>query len=235
MSVPASQTSIPGTDGAANASPSPPAPAPSAPAFSQADLDAANARAAKAEKQLASFQKRIDDGTLVREQLGKLLGVEKTEDPAAVIQRMTAEVQHATTRAQEIEATAKRALINAHLVSMAGSAGVRKEAVEDLPLFVDMNGVEVDMATGKLANPTALAERLNAVKAAKPFLFDAPAAAPAPQSGRAPLPGPMPAPQAPMTPTQDSTPVVINSIDAFIGEKKKLDAHIARINKKVAV
>lgn len=194
------QTTIPGTEAQA-AKPAVPA------RDYEADIKAAEQRAAKAEKAAKAAEAKHAETAGVLEKLKGVFGGE-AKDPAAEVAALRERAAQADARAAEHRRTAARMLVEREVVALASREGAIDPS--DLVALVSA-GIDVDEESMSIKDHEALVRRVSEAKASKPYLFRGreQAASPAPIAGK---PAPAPAAAKPAeAPAQELTWDFINT------------------------
>lgn len=173
----------------------------------QQEAAAFQSSANKAQKELAALQKRIEDGSLVKEHLGKLLGLGQEDDPKAALELVTKARQDAEHQATTFRSKYERAVLTHAAQAALIKAGVHSDYVEDATALFDLSGVELDLDSGNIKDRDALHARAAEFLSRKPiFKGQTPSAA-------APAPG-LPPHRAPVAPSApNATPVAPKPFD----------------------
>lgn len=186
----------------------------------KADMAALAKRADAAEKRAAAAEKRLADPSTLKAEIGKLLGLDKADDPAATVTALRGDVA-------KWQGLATRKAIHAEVMALVRDAHNPSRVAQ----LLDVSGIDLT-PDGALNGLDTLKERADALRKSDPYLFAPPAPAPgtavAATPGKPPVTVPAPVPAAPAEDPQTSFIKAVQSGDMLAARK----AHERMNNKR---
>lgn len=151
----------------------------------KAEFAALSKKLDAAERARVAAEKKLSDPEFITAEISKRMGLNKTEDPAALVSGLKAE-------AAKWQSYASRYAIRSEAMALITDAHVPEDVVK----LIDTSGVGIDPATGDVTGLDVLKERVDALRKRSAYMFKTPVDAtkivPSDQTKTAPIKTPTP-------------------------------------------